>query len=148
MTLPADPPSCAEAEELRLEVRALEQFVHLAPVALLRTRLSGQVLMMNPVAARWLGPWCGTEGHLNLFEILAPLCPDLPARVQAFRRPVGVVCDNLRVVLPPTGQDGAHPLALGLTLMRLSADPDALMAVFTDQSAQLRLEGRPTDGDA
>lgn len=128
------------AAELQLEHRALQQFLHLAPVGLVRATLTGQITMMNPKAAQLLAPLDFGEGDPNLFDILEPLTADVRLLVQQFKRPVGVVCDSYRVALPDPGTAAEAPLALGFTVLRLSADGDALMIVVTDQSMAVRLQ--------
>lgn len=124
------------------EARALQQFLHHAPVGLMRTRTDGEIVMMNPAAARLLAP-LGVEGMPNVFRVLAPASTDVQLMVQAFDRPAGVACDELRVLLPQPERpphNAELPLALGVTVMRVSGDQAHLMWVLTDQSAAVRLQ--------
>jgi len=124
------------------EARALQQFLHHAPVGLMRTRTDGEIVIMNPTAARLLAP-LGFEGMPNIFRVLAPVSTDVQLMVQAFDRPAGVACDELCVLLPVPEQAPANaelPLALGVTVMRVSGDGAHLMWVLTDQSAAVRLQ--------
>jgi PAS domain-containing protein len=140
MNGPSDNGADLTPYQLQLEYRALHQFLHLAPVGLVRAQLSGLIVMMNPAAARLLAPLSESGAEFNLFEMLAPITPDLRLLVQQFKRPVGVVCENYRVMLPEPGPGAPAPLALGFTILRLSADPDCLMAVITDQTTAVQLE--------
>lgn len=137
-----EPLDAAAAQAALVEARALQQFLHHVPVGLLRTRTDGDIVIMNPTAARLLAP-LGVEGMPNLFRVLAPVSTDVQLMVQAFDRPAGVACDDLRVLLPVPETPPAHvelPLALGVTVMRVSGDGAHLMWVLTDQSAAVRLQ--------
>lgn len=126
--------------QLKLEYRALHQFLHLAPVGLVRAQISGLIVMMNPAAAQLLAPLARPGAEFNLFDMLDPISPDIRLLVQQFRRPLGMVCDNYRIMLPEAAPAESAPLALGVTVLRLSADPDCLMAVVTDQTLAVQLE--------
>jgi PAS domain-containing protein len=133
-----DPP--LDHEELTQEYRVLQQFLHLAPVGLMRLREDGEINVMNPMAAQLLGPLGLDRGETNLFDLLEPVSQDIRLLCKTFSDMVGVICDNFRVVLPAasTGADG--PWALGITVMRVSAKDDPLMVVVTDQTGALKLQ--------
>lgn len=133
-----DPP--LDHEELAQEYRVLQQFLHLAPVGLMRLREDGEINVMNPMAAQLLGPLGLDRGETNLFDLLEPVSQDIRLLCKTFSDVVGLICDNFRVVLPAasTGADG--PWALGLTVMRVSAKDDPLMVVVTDQTGALKLQ--------
>ncbi len=133
-----DPP--LDHEELTQEYRVLQQFLHLAPVGLMRLREDGEINVMNPMAAQLLGPLGLDRGETNLFDLLEPVSQDIRLLCKTFSDVVGLICDNFRVVLPAasTGADG--PWALGLTVMRVSAKDDPLMVVVTDQTGALKLQ--------
>lgn len=133
-----DPP--LDHEELTQEYRVLQQFLHLAPVGLMRLREDGDINVMNPMAAQLLGPLGLDRGETNLFDLLEPVSQDIRLLCKTFSDMVGVICDNFRVVLPAasTGADG--PWALGITVMRVSAKDDPLMVVVTDQTGALKLQ--------
>lgn len=133
-----DPP--LDHEELTQEYRVLQQFLHLAPVGLMRLREDGEINVMNPMAAQLLGPLGLDRGETNLFDLLEPVSQDIRMLCKTFSDMVGVICDNFRVVLPAasTGADG--PWALGITVMRVSAKDDPLMVVVTDQTGALKLQ--------
>jgi len=139
------PPSDTETA-LRAEVRALTQFVHLAPVGLIQARVDGQIALMNPMATQLLAPLnlFDGDGELNLFDILDKASPDLRTLVQTFKRTTGVICDRYRVLMPeihdhrPAALDA--PIALGITALMLPGTLDCLMVVLTDESANIKLQ--------
>lgn len=119
--------------------QALLEFLHLAPVGLLRMRTSGEILMMNPVAAQLLGHLGFGVGAPNLLRMLDPVTPDLRTLLHVFKGSSGVVFEQYRVTLPE-GDHPRRPLALGLTGLMLPSDPDSLMVVVTEESNAVRLE--------
>lgn len=129
-----------DVEQLTQEYRVLQQFLHLAPVGLLRVRDNGDINVMNPMAAQLLGPLGLDQGEVNLFNLLEPVSQDIRILCKTFSDVVGLICENFRVVLPAasTGADG--PWALGITVMRVSAKDDPLMVVVTDQTGALKLQ--------
>lgn len=142
MNQPLAPPAQTGPPDAALEYRALLQFVHLAPVGLVQARHSGLITMMNPMATQLLAHLGFGDGdaELNLFDLLDKATPDVRTLAQTFRRSSGVVCDNFRVPLPEQPGQPQAPIALGLTMMQLQADPDGLMVVITDASAEVRLQ--------
>ena len=69
-----------------LDARALLEFLHLAPVGLLRMRPDGHILMMNPAAAQLLSHLGFGPGEPNLLDMLDPVSPDLRALLSRVRR--------------------------------------------------------------
>jgi hypothetical protein len=140
-TTPSLPESTTEAE-LRAEVRCLMQFVHLAPVGLVQSRIDGQISLMNPMASQLLAPLGLSDGQgaLNLFDILDKASPDLRTLVQTFKRTTGVICDHYRVLMPETHSALEAPIALGITALMLPGTLDCLMVVLTDESAHVKLQ--------
>lgn len=128
-------------DELDVEYRALLQFLHLAPVGLVRARADGEVVLMNPTAAQLLNPiGLGDGDTINLLDVIDKVTPDIRMLVEAFHRSAGVICENYRVLLPETRHADDAPEALGITALRLQADPDCLMFVLTDESAAVKLQ--------
>ena len=128
-------------ELLRQEFQVLQEFLHLAPVGLLRLADGGDIAMMNPMAAQLLAPLgLGSQLQPNLFELLEPISQDIRLLVQTFSDTVGVICENFRVMMPTSRDDVERPLALGVTVMRVSAREDPLMVVVTDQSSAVKLQ--------
>lgn len=122
-----------------LDARALLEFLHLAPVGLLRIRLDGMIVMMNPAAAQLLAPLGLGARDPNLLLLLDPVSPDIRTLLQVFEGERGNVFQNYRVVLPPN-DDPRAPLALGFSALMLPSDKTTLMIVVTDESNALRLE--------
>lgn len=128
-------------EHLEQEYQVLQEFLHLAPVGLVRTTAHGDITVMNPMAAQLLAPLgLAGQGAPNLFELLETVNQDIRLLVQTFDDTVGVLCENFRVLLPPDLQGRERPLALGVTVMRVSAPEDPLMVVLTDQTGPLKLQ--------
>lgn len=132
------PDSLPVADET-LDARALLEFLHLAPVGLLRMRPDGHILMMNPAAAQLLSHLGFGPGEPNLLDMLDPVSPDLRALLHVFKGSHGQVFDHYRVSLPE-GPDERRPLALGFSALMLPSDPHSLMVVVTDESNAVRLE--------
>lgn len=128
-------------EVLLQEYRVLQQFLHLAPVGLLRMADNGDITVMNPMAAQLLAPLgLGQQMQPNLLEMLEPISQDIRVLLLAFADTVGVICDNFRVMMPSGSASADSPLALGVTVMRVSATHDPLMVVLTDQSNAVKLQ--------
>ena len=132
--VPTDP------ELLGQEFRVLQEFLHLAPVGLLRVAENGDITVMNPMAAQLLGPLGLGRTALNLFEVLEPFSQDIKLLVQTFHDTVGVICENFRILLPASSGQGDGPWALRITVMRVSARDDPLMVVVTDQTGMVKLQ--------
>ena len=76
------------------EYEALLQFLYMAPIGIVQTRLDGEILMANPLCAQLLMP-LSRDGNLdNLFTALRPVAPDLFSRAQAFDASHGMVCEG------------------------------------------------------
>lgn len=140
---PSSSPSTTEAE-LRAELRGLMQFVHLAPVGLIQSRIDGRITLMNPMATQLLAPLDlsdgNDDGEFNLFDILDKASPDLRTLVQTFKRTTGVICDHYRILMPETQASLDAPIALGITALMLPGTLDCLMVVLTDESAHIKLQ--------
>lgn len=128
-------------ELLQQEFQVLQEFLHLAPVGLLRVSDDGSITMMNPMSAQLLAPLgLGAQLEPNLFELLEPVSQDIRLLVQTFRDTVGLICENFRIMMPTAAGDNDRPLALGITVMRVSAREDPLMVVVTDQTSAVKLQ--------
>ena len=123
---------------LQDETEALLQFLYLAPVGLVQTRMDGEILMINPLCAQLLMPLAHDGELVNLFTALQGLAPDLALRARSFEHAHGKVCEGM--LLPVTagvpGQRDAQ--VLSLTLLKL--DGQRLMGVLDDVSLQVRRE--------
>ncbi|MGE0859301.1 MAG: putative bifunctional diguanylate cyclase/phosphodiesterase [Gammaproteobacteria bacterium] len=115
---------------------ALMQFLYRAPIGLVQTDGAGAVEMLNPMSANLLMP-LSPDGTLdNLFDVLDGVAPGLRA-LCAETHVDGVICENLRFVLPPA-LPGAESQVLSLSLLRL--DAQRLMAVLTDVTQEVERE--------
>ena len=120
------------------EFEALLQFLYLAPVGLVQTRLDGEVLMINPLCVQLLLP-LARDGELgNLFAALQGLAPDLALRVAGFEAGQGKVCEGL--LLPVTAGVPGERTARVLSLTLLKLDGQRLMGVLDDVSLQVERE--------
>lgn len=126
-------------EDDELDPQALLEFLHLAPVGLMRMRHDGRLIMMNPVAAQLLAHLGFGDQELNLLNMLDPVSPDIRTLLRVFKGDAGSVFQNYRVMLP-SRDDPRAPLALGFSALQLPSDPDVLMMVVTDESNAVRLE--------
>ena len=120
------------------EYEALLQFLYIAPIGIVQTRLDGEILMANPVCAQLLMP-LSRDGNLdNLFTALRPVAPDLFSRAQAFDASHGMVCEGLQMQVD-AGQPGVKdPQVLCISLLKL--DETRLMAVLSDVSVAVKRE--------
>ncbi len=118
------------------EHEALLQFLYMAPIGLVQADVDGAVLMANPLCAQLLMPLAPNGDLSNLFAVLAPLAPELPALVAALPEPGSVVCDGLRLALPAA--PGRPATTLALNLLRL--DGQRLMGSLSDISHTVREE--------
>ena len=132
---------------LARELDLMMQFLHLAPVGLLRVDRAGTIILMNPTGAQLLallGLGREPPGRLpNLFDLTDRVAPDIRTLVSLFSDDSGVVLDKYRVLLDkadPGGLPPGAPMALGITALKLPADPDSLMVVVTDESSTVRLQ--------
>jgi len=120
------------------EYEALLQFLYMAPVGLVQTRLDGEILMVNPLCAQLLMP-LSSDGNLdNLFTALAPVAPDLRHRAQTFAASHGMVCEGLEMQVDAGRPGGKGAQVLSLSLLKL--DKTRLMAVLSDVSVSVQRE--------
>jgi diguanylate cyclase (GGDEF)-like protein len=116
---------------------ALVQFLYRAPIGLAQIAPDGTVEMLNPMASSLLMPIVRDGGMDNLFEVLAPIAPQLPVLAAGFGEPSGVICEGLRAPLPLELTSGS-PQVLAISLMKL--DAERLMAVVTDVTLEVQRE--------
>lgn len=141
MELGEDSESGLSDSELRLEYSALLQFLHLAPIGLVRARFSGEIVLMNPMASQLLSTIGMHDVEFNIFDIFDKVSKDLRMLVQEFPNSKDVIlCEYFQLLLPENKAAKDAPIALGVTIMRLPADPDTLMVVITDASGDWRLK--------
>jgi nitrogen-specific signal transduction histidine kinase len=141
MELGEDSESGLSDSELRLEYSALLQFLHLAPIGLVRARFSGEIVLMNPMASQLLSTIGMHDVEFNIFDIFDKVSKDVRMLVQEFHNSKDVIlCEDFQLLLPENKAAKDAPIALGVTIMRLPADPDTLMVVITDASGAWRLK--------
>ncbi|RNF28767.1 diguanylate cyclase [Massilia aurea] len=116
----------------------LVQFLYRAPIGLAQTTLDGTVEMLNPMASSLLMPLATDAGLDNLFDLLAPVAPQLPAMVEAFIEPSGMICEGLR--LPVGVQHAASGSLQVLSLNLTKLDPERLMATVADATFEVQRE--------
>ena len=117
---------------------ALVQFLYRAPIGLAQTALDGTVDLLNPMASNLLMPLATDRGLDNLFEVLAPVAPQLPAMVEAFIGPSGMICEGLRLPIGVQHAASGSLQVLSLNLMKL--DPERLMATVADATFEVQRE--------
>lgn len=117
---------------------ALVQFLYRAPIGLAQTALDGTVDMLNPMASNLLMPLATDHGLDNLFAVLAPVAPQLPAMVEAFIEPSGMICEGLRLPIGVQHAASGSLQVLSLNLMKL--DPERLMATVADATFEVQRE--------
>ncbi|MDQ2778909.1 MAG: EAL domain-containing protein [Pseudomonadota bacterium] len=133
-------------DSLSLNNEALVQFLYRAPIGLVQIESSGEVALMNPRSAQLLMPLAPQADLHNLFDVLQSVAPQLRGLAAAATQPGDVVCEGLRLTLPPapaaatTGAEGdeSEPLTIELNLLRL--DADSLMASLNDVTLAVRNE--------
>ncbi len=141
MELGEDSESGLSDSELRLEYSALLQFLHLAPIGLVRARFSGEIVLMNPMASQLLSTIGMHDVEFNIFDIFDKVSKDVRMLVQEFPNSKDVIlCEDFQLLLPENKAAKDAPIALGVTIMRLPGDPDTLMVVITDASGAWRLK--------
>jgi len=91
---------------------ALIQFLYQAPVGLLRLEMDGEIILINPMAAALLMPLAPAGALVNLFDVLAPLAPDLRERAMAHAE-VGSAVGGGTVRIPVANASGCRtPVSL------------------------------------
>ena len=120
------------------EHEALLQFLYMAPIGLVQTRLDGEILMVNPLCAQLLMPLVPDAALDNLFTALQTVAPDLAHRAASFSASHGMVCEAMQLPIISGGSAGAAagPQVLSLSLLKL--DDQRLMAVLSDVTQTVR----------
>jgi diguanylate cyclase (GGDEF)-like protein len=118
---------------------ALIQFLYRAPIGLVQTSLTGEIAMINPMAARLLMPLVAGGNLFNLFDVLDALAPQLRSLAQQPLEAGDLICDDLHLRLPTAANaPDAAPRTLALQLLRL--DDATLMATLSDATAAVQRE--------
>ncbi len=104
----------------------LLEFLYLMPVAVVKFRADGSVVLINSAAAELLLPLPGGGELGNLFVALAAVAEDLPRQIATFAAVEGTVIDQQWLSSMIEGR----MTVLSLTVVRIGAD--AYMAVMSD----------------
>jgi hypothetical protein len=112
---------------------ALLDLFLLSPVGLVDVDEHGRVEVANLAARRLLTPFTSTGSLDDLFNTLAAVAPDLPARVRGFDGPRGIIVENLELLAP-----GQHS---GVFLSLVKVSTGRIVAVTTDASSLASARG-------
>ena len=130
--------TAAAALSLADDYEALLHFMYIVPVGLLQLSETGEIVMINPVAAQLLMPLTRDGELTNVFTVLGSVAPDLRLLTENFDKPSGVICNALRLQLRAGVRGKSDPLMLSLTILKL--DRGRLMAVLSDITEQVKRE--------
>lgn len=123
------------------EHEALLEFMYACPVGLVGIDGAGAIGMSNAYAMKYLLPLAPGGEVADLFRILEGCAPELRNAWQAFTPDHGTVCDGHRVLVDlGAGRNGAEPLVLAVTLVRLA--PGRGLATIADITQQVVQERR------
>ena len=120
------------------DYEALIQFLYLAPIGLMQTRVDGEILLINPLCARLLMPLAQNGRLNNLYKALEGVAPDLRTAVQCFEGTHGMVCEGWQLCVAAEPARGLSRSVLSLTVLKL--DEDRLMAVLGDVTRSVQRE--------
>ena len=118
------------------DYEALLQFLYMAPIGLVQTRMDGEIVMINPVCAQLLMPLAHDGELTNLFAALENVAPDLRLRARDYPGSHGMVCDALHLQIDAGRRGLQDAQILSLNLMKL--DDERLMAVIGDVTASVK----------
>ena len=121
---------------------SLMQFLYQAPIGLVQTTLSGDVEMINPMAASLLMPITPNGDLDNLFDALGDVFPQLPGMVGKFSAPTGPICESVRFAASLDARTEAAQ-TMSLTLHRF--DENKLMAMVSDVTLEVLREKNGID---
>ncbi len=118
------------------EYEALIQFLYMAPIGLMQTRMDGEIVMINPLCAQLLMP-LSPDGELaNLFAALESAAPDLGHRARSFEPPRGMICNALHLQIDAGVPGRKDAQILSVSLLKL--DSERLMAVLSDVTRSVK----------
>ena len=118
------------------EYEALLQFLYIAPIGLLQSRMDGEIVMVNPLCAQLLMPLSRDGTLSNLFTALEGVAPDLRHLAQAFEGTHGMICDAMHLQVRAGGGRRSEVQILSLSLLKL--DSERIMAVLSDVTQSVR----------
>ena len=120
------------------DYEALIQFLYIAPIGLMQTKMDGEILMANPLCAQLLMPLARDGNLTNLYTALEGVAPDLRTAVQNFDGTHGKVCEGWQLRVAGDPARGLGRSILSLTLLKL--DESRLMAVLGDVTQSVQRE--------
>ena len=121
------------AEARPSDAEVVNEVFHLSPVGLMIFAEDGAIVLINTRMTELLTPLAGAAALGDAYRALAPLVPDLAARLKAFDRPSGVVIGLERVDLGH-GEQSAFCVSIRRHARGFN------MAVLEDVSQQARQE--------
>lgn len=125
----------------------LLQFLYACPVGLLEVAPGGEILMINPIAMRFLLPIARKPIMVNFFDVMEAYAPELRNLVNSFPGEHGPVCEGHRIMIAPqTAASGGKVKVLDCTLVKLS--PQRFMVAIADVSRQVDGERRLRQAEA
>ncbi|AMM16579.1 MAG: sensor domain-containing diguanylate cyclase [Pseudomonadota bacterium] len=133
----------AAAGSLEEEHEALLSFMYLSPIGIIRSSLTGEVDMLNPLSVQLLMPLAGLLGVTNIFESLSHVAPELRNLVSSFNGERGPVCEGHRIVVTP---DRERSTVLSCNILKINES--TLMTTLTDISRQVEAERRARQNES
>ena len=117
----------------------LREYLYHASVGVIETDLSGQVILMNPMAVCLLMPLAPLSDLLsNLWTTLEPLVPEIRTLLDTGRGGTGHLLTGYRIVMPAGVHGQADAAALSLSVVKVG--PDTLITTIADISEAVRYE--------
>jgi PAS domain-containing protein len=110
----------------------LLQFLYRTPWGLLQTTRTGDIQMLNPVAAKVLMPLAFNGRLDNLFALLRGARPELCALVESTSERYGVVCEDLPLPGLHHQAVGAGAVPSSISISIFVQNQDTLMVVMRE----------------
>jgi diguanylate cyclase (GGDEF)-like protein len=114
------------------------QFLYLAPVGLVQTNLTGDIEMMNPMAAQLLMQLSTGGNFDNLFAVLEQVTPQIIGVVRDFSKPSGPIVESLRVCLDDDAQLVKSNRFMSISMQKLGGS--RLMTMLSDVTLEVERE--------
>ena len=121
----------------------LLQFLYRTPWGLIQTTRSGEIQMLNPVAAKLLMPLAFNARMDNMFDLLRSARPELQTLVEAATAPYCVVCEDLPLAALHQQALGAGAAPSSVSISIFAQNRDTLMVVLRESQIQERV-GNPS----
>ena len=117
----------------------LLQFLYRTPWGLIQTTRSGEIQMLNPVAAKLLMPLAFNARMDNMFDLLRSARPELQTLVEAATAPYCVVCEDLPLAALHQQALGAGAAPSSVSISIFAQNRDTLMVVLRESQIQERV---------